>query len=378
MTRGLEQAGGFGFTGGPDLSRYGNGGEGGREGEFPLPKDRDEVIERTHMVLSAYGERAVDVLNGMVRRGEGRDVIASVRDRPEDLQLAIDGTGEHILSGLVRDFNLPAVIKGEHNNYRSENLDDLEPRVPHVILPIDSFDNSSQYKRDLDTPPYTAVSAFFPDGEPIGAVIGDIKDGRLYMVDKRGYAVVRDLEAGQERRIFKSDVTDIASPNFTLAVYLGSNEYSLEFFRYFEHLLGEMDPKAILYAGGGAFIPALLARGAATAYMMFNEPRTETDPGAGLALAGDLDVVSIDRDTYEITPYRFDESKHDARDPFYIASANRTITEQLIEEYKIGKQLVQNRHAAWRIWTFLQLRPDLARLVNQAMESKGEPAESAT
>lgn len=376
MTRGLEQGGGFDLPGRPNLSRYGIGGEGRRENELPLPRDRDEVIGRTHMVLSAYGEWAVGVLNGMVRRGEGRDVIASVRDRPEDEQLAIDSAGEHILSGLVRDFNLPAVIKGEHNNYRSENMFRLKSGDPHVIFPIDSFDNSSQYKRDLDTPPYTAVSAFFPDGEPIGGVIGDIKDRRLYIVDRSGDPFVRDLETEQERRIFKSNVADIGSNDFTLAVYLGSNEYSLEFLRYFEHLLGRMHPKAILYAGGGAYIPALLVRGAATAYVMFNEPRTETDPGAALALAGDLDVVSIDRDTYEITPYRFDESKHDVRDPFYIASANRTITKQLIEEYKIGKQLVQNRHAAWRIWTFLQLRPDLARLVNQAMESKGESAES--
>jgi len=370
MNRGPEglRGGEFNFPRRPDPSHFRPEQEQGT-GKLPLPDTKEEVMERTHMVLSAYGEKALEALREMVKKGEGRTVIATVKDRPEDEQLGIDAIGEHVLSGLVRDFNLPAVIKGEHNNYRSENLNDLKPGVPHAILPIDSFDNSSQYKRDLDTPPYTAVSAFFSDGEPIGGVIGDIKDNKLYMVDWTGYPIVRDLETKQDRRIYKSHVNDIRNPNFTLAVYLGSNEYSVEFWKFFGHTIEEMHPKALLYAGGGAYIPAILSRGAATAYMMFNEPRTETDPGAGLALAADLDVVSIDRETYEITPYKFDESLHDARDSFYIASANRAITEQLIEEFKKGKQIVEDRASAWRIWTFLQARPDLAELVTHALES---------
>ncbi|KKS90073.1 MAG: hypothetical protein UV66_C0009G0002 [Candidatus Woesebacteria bacterium GW2011_GWA1_43_12] len=335
----------------------------GEQDTLSFPETKEEVKERAFMVLDAYGKRAVPVLRDMVRRGEGRQVIATVPGRKEDRQLGIDATGEHMLTGLVRDLNLPAVIRGEHNDYRSENMDSLKPGGHYVILPIDSFDNTSQYQKDLDTSPYTVVSAFFngEEGEPIGGVVGDIKDNRVYMINRQGHPVVLDLETGEERRIFKSNISDIRDPDFTLATYLGSNEYSLEFWVCYRHLIREMDPKGILYAGGGAFVPALVARGAAVAYVMFNEPRTETDAGAGLALLAGLDVVTVDRETYEITPYRFDVSKHGTRDQLFIMSNERATTEKLVEELRTGDRIIaESEWLANFGKAVLRLRPDLA------------------
>lgn len=295
---------------------------------------REELFTRTNGVLVAYAERSMPILYGMVRRGEGRQVLGGVPGRPEDEQLAIDAMGENMLVNVAREADLPYNIMGEHNHYTP--LGQLEEEFrgrPHVVLPIDAFDNTSQYKRGLDTPPYTVVGAYHSsDGEPIGAIVGDIKNKIVYFTSGKG-VFTRDLENGVTTEIFKSTRTSLKDDNATLATYLGSNEYSLPFFNTFRKLVEEMPPKAVLYPGGGAYIYALLASGAVDAYVMFDEPRTEIDPGLPLALTAGCTAVSVNPDG-SFEEYRFNERRtHSDEVPLFIAAATPEVRDEIIRYY---------------------------------------------
>jgi len=298
------------------------------------PLSRAELVAKTNSVLEAYGPRSIDVLRRMVRGGEGRHVLGSVMNRPEDEELQIDATGERILSLLVDEHRLPVLFLGEHNRYQYLNRTGDEP---YVVLPNDPFDNSSQYKRGLDTPPYTVLGAYHPDGEPIGAVVGDIKDRKVYLAIG-GQTYVRDLETEETKPIAKSERKTVLDDNATVATYLGSNRYSVPFFDRFKSMIEAMPPKAVLYGGGGAYIYALLATGAVDAYVMFDEPRTEIDPGLPLAVVAKCTVVSVNPDG-SFEDYRFDPNRHNGNVPFFIAACTPEIRDEIIGYYLKGSGL---------------------------------------
>lgn len=140
---------------------------------------KEDLVDRATKVLLLYAEKAIYPLYDKVRRGEGKQVLSSTEEgRPDEELLDIDQTGEQVLKSAIREARLPAVLISENSpephvfgNGNSEKL----------FVFADPFDNTSQYKRGLDTPPYTVVSIFDNEGNPIGAVVGDIKDRKAYM-----------------------------------------------------------------------------------------------------------------------------------------------------------------------------------------------------
>lgn len=296
-------------------------------GEEPL--SRAELAARANRVLALFAARSIQVLGAMVRRGEGRHVLGAVPERPEDEQLGIDAIGENILGRVVEELRLPCLILGEHNQFRYVNA---SQETPHVILPTDPFDNSSEYKRGLDTPPYAVTAAYHTNGEPIGAVVADLRTEIVYVAAER-QTYRKDLRTSEMVKIEKSERSTLLVDDATLATYLGSNEYSVRFWEIFSEMIKEMPPKAKLYAGGGAFIYGLLAAGAVDAYVMFDEPRTEIDPGLPLALAAGCTVVSVNPDG-SFEEYRFDPNQHrEGRIPLFIAACTPKIRDQIIKYY---------------------------------------------
>ncbi len=292
---------------------------------------RREVLLKTNNLTELYARRSINILHAPVKEGLGKEVLGSVEGRPEDEQLGIDSYGEHILTNLIRESLLPAYVFGEHNNY------DFAGGNPRVFFAIDSFDNTSQYKRGLDTTPYSVLAAYHPDGRPMAATAADLKDRKFYIAQGIGQdrqsLVVVDTEMTQTKEIYRSERTTIKDPNFTLATYLGSNEYSLKFFSHFDRLVADMHPKGVLYGGGGAYIYALLAAGAVDAYVMFDEPRGEIDPGFPLARAAGCTIVSVDPETGKWEDYKFEPEKHHQNVPLFIAASTSEVRDEIISYY---------------------------------------------
>lgn len=191
------------------------------QGEFPLglpPQDvkkieilsKEELVSRANRVLLLYAERAIYPLYDKVRKGEGKQIISSTEEgRPGEELRDIDQTAENVLKFAVREMNLPTILISENapephmfGNGESEKL----------FIFADPFDNTSQYIRGLDTPPYTVVSIWDREGNPIGAVVGDIKDRKAYMslgkdtfiIDIKEKSAIRENYIGRKSKFLEN------------------------------------------------------------------------------------------------------------------------------------------------------------------------------
>jgi len=359
---------------------------------------KEELINRAHKVLLFYAEGAIYPLYDKVRRGEGKQVLSRNEEgRPGEELLDIDQTGENVLKAVIRETRLPAILISENSPEPQMFFGNGDSEKLYVFA--DPFDNTSQYKRGLDTPPYTVVGIFDKEGNPIGAVVGDIKDRKAYMslgnetfiIDikdrisevekhtrdritfaekhigtnitlaeyrKRLDQFEKDFMEKQQRAehkrtiISKSERTTLKNRNSTLASFTGEKEYSEKFFKYFGKLRDDMHPKGILYGGGGAYIYGLLASGAVDAYVMFDEPMSEIIPGVPLALATGCSVVSVNEDgSFENFKFNPDALKENHKlysegsIPLLVAAATPEVRDEVIKYYMEAKSEIRNRPA---------------------------------
>lgn len=310
---------------------------------------RREIVTRTNMVLAEYGKLSLERIRPMVRAGEAKRVVAFVRNRPGEAQHLIDSVGESLLADEIRKVGLPARVIGENNDNFPLGTG-IEPRV---VFAIDPFDNTSPYVRGHDTPAYSVVGAYDNRGVPIGGVIVDIMGNRIY-ASANGKNTVTDVETGLTKDLSRSQRTDIADENISIASFVGEKQYSLPFFDKLRPMLEGMHDKGMLYPGGGAFIYALLASGVIDAYVIVGnegdnegEPRSEIDPGLPLFIAAGGKIDSIDTETGKATRYKFDPDKTESDSiPFLIAYSQVEIRDSIIKAYLKGKAEVEERKKA--------------------------------
>lgn len=165
------------------------------QGDLPteVPKEisREELVSRANKVLLLFAERAIPALREEVRGAKGRQVVASTQEgRPGEELIGIDQPAENILKAAIREAMLPAILISEGTPEPTEFGNGATEKF---FVYSDPFDNSSPYKRGLDIPPYTVCSIWDKDGQPIGAVVGDIKDRKAY-VSMNGETFMWDLE----------------------------------------------------------------------------------------------------------------------------------------------------------------------------------------
>ena len=79
-------------------------------------------------------------------------------------------------------------------------------------------------------------------------------------------------------------------------------------------------------------IYAYLASGKVDAYVMFDEPRCEIDPGFPIAKAGGCEIVTVEKDG-SFQDYEFIPGKQFQRVPLLIAAATPELRDQLINYY---------------------------------------------
>ncbi len=154
---------------------------------------RKELITKANKVLLLFAERAIPALREEVREGKGRKVIASTQEgRPGEEQIGIDQPAENILKAAIREAQLPAILISEGTPEPTE-FGNGNGSSEKFYVYSDPFDNSSPYKRGLDIPPYTVCSIWNKNGQPIGAVVGDIINRKAY-VSMDGQTFMWDLE----------------------------------------------------------------------------------------------------------------------------------------------------------------------------------------
>jgi len=256
-------------------------------------------------------------------KGEGRQILGEVINRPEDIEIGIDRVGEEILEELLKKHNVKATIFSEPEARDIENGD-------HLYGSIDPFDGSVLFLRGFEHNWYSALSFYDKERKPIATGITDILNGKFYISDKDGNYII-DMNSGQKKKISPSSRKSLKEP-IVLASYLMSSQYSSKFLDIFEDLIRNFHPKALFYPQGGSFIYAYLASGLVNAYVMFDEPRSEIDPGFPIAKKAGCSIVSVDSDgTYK--DYEFVPGKQHDKVDLLIAAATPELRDELIKHY---------------------------------------------
>lgn len=277
-----------------------------------------------NLIIEYLSETTKEVKK-IAEKGKGREILGEVINRPEDVEIGIDRVGEEILENLLKKHNLGAKIFSEPENRNIENGDD-----PQIYGSIDPFDGSVLFMRGFEHNWYTALSFYDQERKPISTGIADILNERFYISDREGNYVL-DMNSGQKKKISPSNRKSLKEP-IVLASYLMSSQYSSKFLDIFGNLIKNLHPKALLYPQGGSFIYAYLASGLVDAYVMFDEPRSEIDPGFPIARAAGCQVVSVDSDG-SYRDYQFIPGKQHDKVNLLIATSTPQLRWELIKYY---------------------------------------------
>jgi len=282
-------------------------------------------------------------LQDLIDVGFGRRITGDVQGREEDDELLIDTVAEDLainsIKNAVERFGLGCAIYTEHKKEIPVNVGDLTKGVDGSLDPVD---NSDEYHRKLDTPQHLVFATYDPEtNEQLSALDINLatgmmtinRDGKNYQYNPRTNELV-ELPVPEK-------VLSIQQRELTIASYFGRKQYSHSFDKFFKDLKNEKrHAKSTFHGKGGAHIYSLMATGAVSIYVMFDEPRGEIDPGLPFAEAAGYVVWEVDMETGEIREYKFDPEKNKSKEnvPLFIAASTPELANEFVAEFMANKQ----------------------------------------
>ncbi|PZC41432.1 MAG: Fructose-1,6-bisphosphatase [Chloroflexi bacterium] len=260
--------------------------------------------------------------------GFGRNTIGAVpgRQETEDVEIGLDKYSEDLLETFVKKSQCNVQIYSEHSNRTVGNVGQSD-----YLITCDPFDGSGHYMRGIPAEWWAVITVWDPISmKPVWAGASDINRKELYFADSNGVKI--DLLDGNEPRSVAASKQTKISDNSIIAAYLMSPEYIRHWTFKSSRFLQSMEenyPQVRIWTDGGACSYPWLARGITNAYMMFNEPRSEIDPGLGFAWASGVKVYAVS-DSGELNEYVFDPQKSSGRVPWLIAACNKKFAVDLV------------------------------------------------
>ena len=278
--------------------------------------------------LDGYMREVTDTVQQMRSQGAGREVLGRVagRSEAEDVEIGIDRMCEDLLEKWLGKAGMRIDLHSEHS---LRYIGDEGP--PKYLVTCDPFDGSSHFMRGIPAEWWSVMT--FWDVEtmkPVLAGAADIGRRELYVADESG-GTVESLLTKEKVAVQPAQHTTLGNHS-VIAAYLMAPAYlniwtkrSAKMLRTLRHQFA----KARLWSDGGACSYPWLARGLTHAYVMFDEPRTEIDPGLGFAWAAKLGVYSVSEDG-TLTEYEFEPGQSEGRVPWLVAACNRQMAEAVV------------------------------------------------
>ena len=274
-------------------------------------------------LLVEYLVETTKEVKKIAAQGKGRQVLGETINRPEDLEIGIDRAGEEILEKLLKKHGVKATIFSEPEDRDIKNGGEIYGSV-------DPFDGSMLYLRGFEHNWYTALSFFDKKRNPLCCGIADIINEKYYITEGNGNYLV-SMDGEKKKKIEPATRKKLTEP-IVLASYIMSSQYSPKFLDIFGDLVRNMHPKGLFYPHGGSYIYSFLASGLIDAYIMFNEPRSEIDPGFPIAKNAGCQIVSVDSDgNYQ--DYQFIPGGQHGKVDLLIATSTPQLRDQLIKHY---------------------------------------------
>ncbi|MDP4007195.1 MAG: inositol monophosphatase family protein [bacterium] len=282
--------------------------------------------DKIKIILIEYLKETIVQVRTIAAQGGGTKVLGDVINRPDDLEIEIDRVGEVVLKNLLEKYGQSATVFSE-----PENGDIVVGEHPDFYGSLDPFDNSVLFLWGFQHSWYTVLSFFDEKKEFLCGAIGDILNNKAYVHDGESVFLL-DLENDKKTPIRPSSRKSLAEP-IVLASYIMSSQYSPKFLDVFGDLVKGMHKRGLLYPFGGAHIYGHLAAGQVDAYIMFDEPRSEIDPGFAIAKKAGCLIGEVDKDG-NWKDYEFIPGKQHERVPFFVAVANPELRDEIISYYK--------------------------------------------
>ena len=270
--------------------------------------------------VEKYLRDVVSVVDDAVNTGGGADVMGAVPGRPadEDVEIELDRICDRLFESSILRSGLRIRVNSEHGVYGSDN--------PLYRCMIDPFDGSGLFRRGLRKEWYSVLSILDLDGKPIAGGALDIRSREIYLASEESVTLVSlwDDSRVEVHRSRKSSI----DADTVIAAYTMNLEYRTDWNAKAKNL-NEGFP-GLLWGNGGACIYPLIASGDVHAYVMFEEPRSEIDPGLAFAAAAKYPLYAVD-ESGRMTPYEVDISKHlTGRVPFFIAACTEGMAASIV------------------------------------------------
>ncbi len=290
----------------------------------------DGANERLRGAIDGYLRQLAEEVPRLRGRGEGREVLGPVAGRieSEDVEIGLDRYSEDLLQRWLEGAGADVDLYSEHSRRRIGG----NGPAPHLIT-CDPFDGSGHFMRGLPAEWWSVLTVWERADEgfaPVMAGAVDINRRELY---KAGGSVVtvEELDSGDETEVNPSSATSLSDDSI-IAAYLMSPQYLTAWTTRSAGLLERMEskfPKARLWADGGACSYPWLARGLTQAYVMYDEPRSEIDPGLGFAAASGVGVYSVSENG-DLAHYEFDPVRSAERVPWLIAACTEALAQDIV------------------------------------------------
>ncbi|MDO8470473.1 MAG: hypothetical protein Q7S63_00670 [bacterium] len=297
---------------------------------------------------------------------QSSDILGTVAGRSvdEDVEIKIDRECEDLFKKHFRKFcrehHIAVQVYSEHGTYKLGR-----GKVVYLCF-IDPFDGSGLFQRGLPAEWYSVLSICTPDGRPVVGGTVDILRRELFLADVPNEQVeLCDLRRGTREMVTPSSRTAVDNETI-LAAYLIDPSYQEEWtdrMRPFfassprqsrnsfsrlrrrlaripgiRHLIRQplTLPGIRTWPNGGSCIYSWLAMGRVHAYVMFNEPRSEIDPGLAFAEASGLTLFSVEANG-RLIPYSFQAGQSAGRVPFFIAACSDDLARDIARLVRNGE-----------------------------------------
>ena len=266
----------------------------------------------------------------LAKEGLGTEVLGRVPGRPEseDVEIEVDRICDELLHERLLKVGVGVDIFSEHGTRHTGG----ETSSTEYLIAVDPFDGSGLFSRGLPAEWWSVLTFFGAEDQPTpsggGAV--DVLRRELYLAEE-GKVTVTSLGDQSRAEVFPSKKTRMDKET-VIAAYLMNPSYMTSWMGMASGLLAHLGhslPEVRIWPNGGSCIYPWLAKGLVHAYVMFDEPRSEIDPGLAFPWAARYPVYSVEPEG-KLEPYRFHPGRQADRVPFLIAACTEELAEEIV------------------------------------------------
>ena len=268
------------------------------------------------------------IVKNMYLKEQGKIILGNVQGRniKDDQYLEIDQVCQNHIINSLKNLTNSMKIYSEHGEFYTKNSDNIE-----YIIALDPFDGTSLFKNNIPAEWWSVLTIFEANNnKPIAGVALDFIREEFYFSNNNDFSYCNINSKTFNHNTIKRK-TDLDS-GIVIATYTMSTGYSILWTKNTQNLINslhQLKNPPLIWPNGGACVYPWMERGIIDVYLMFDEPRTEIDPGLGFMLKKKFLALKFNKQK-QTSIYTFNPKNRHEKIDCYIASNNNQLAEQII------------------------------------------------